>query len=90
MYEQIYILSIIIFSGVLIYFFILNQREHQKELDKINLLEKEEEMNNRRLEEARNKTTPCQYQGLNTPRQCYFGSHHMCSWNTNTQRCDRK
>jgi short subunit fatty acids transporter len=90
MYENIYIIAIILFSGVLLYLFIINQREHQKELDKIDMLEKEEKQNKMKIEEARKKTLACPYHDLTNPRQCYFGSNYMCSWNPEAERCDKK
>ena len=90
MYEHIYATIVILFSAILIYYFVMNQREHQKELDKIKKIEHEEEANKKKLEEARKQTTPCPYTGLSNPRECYFGSNYMCSWNTNTQRCEKK
>jgi len=66
------------------------EKDHQLELNKIKFIE---DMNNKKmrdLEILRAKTTPCPLQNLDNPRECYFKSDYKCSWNTDTERCERR
>ncbi|CAH6421475.1 Hypothetical protein KVN_LOCUS287 [uncultured virus] len=66
------------------------ESEHQKEMDKINKLESLNKEKNDKLNALRLKTTPCHFKDLICPRSCYFDSNFECSWNTATDRCEKK
>jgi hypothetical protein len=89
-YEIIYILTVLIITFFALYIYINQEYEHQQELDKIERLEVEYEAKRKLLEEIRAKTIACPISGLNTPRDCYFGSNYACSWNEKAVRCDKR
>lgn len=90
MIKNIYLIGIILVSLIIFILYILKEREHQKELEKIKILEEKERENKRRLEIIRSKTQPCHIENLNDPRSCYYKSNFSCSWNEEAQRCDKK
>lgn len=72
------------------YFYMINEREHRSELERIGRLERMQQEKNRELEYIRLRTEPCHISGLNTPRSCYMDSEYKCSWNDLAMRCDKK
>jgi len=68
----------------------MREKEHSRELEKIEELEKIMIIEEERLRRIRSKSTPCHIKNLNTPRTCYHNSNYQCSWNDEAKRCDLK
>jgi len=89
MIKTIYLITIGILIIISVYLFVNKFSNHKNEIDKINKLEDVHERNYKRIKYYRSKTTPCDTANLKNPRDCYFGSNYKCSWDTNSNRCNR-
>lgn len=87
-YKNIYFIGILGVTAIICILYIIQEKNHQSELDKIHRLEKEYEIKQERLKKIRMRTTPCPISNLNDPRSCYFQSNYKCSWNEQAERCD--
>lgn len=85
----IYISGIIIITIVVFIFYYISLEKHNKEIKKIETLEQKINNKKKDLEEKRSKTTECPTKNLNDPRSCYFKSNYSCSWNEDTERCEK-
>lgn len=88
--QNIYFIGLFIVTIMVIYFYMINERDHRAELEKIERLERSDMIRSRELEIIRSQTEKCPIEGLNTPRSCYFNSNYQCSWNDLAERCDKK
>ena len=75
---------------VVLIIYILNQKSHIDEINKINRLEEIYSKKQNYINDERSKTIECPIKNLNNPRVCYFGSNYKCSWNEKAERCDKK
>ena len=89
MIKTIYLITILILIIISIYLFINKYSVHKKEIDKINKMEDNFERAHERIKYFRSKTIPCDIPNLTNPRDCYFGSSYKCSWDKNSNRCNR-
>jgi hypothetical protein len=89
MIEKIYFISIFLITVFVVYLYFAQYQDYNKEMAKIESLEKEYEHKQKELEAIRSKTTPCNISNLDTPRKCYIDSGYQCSWNADIQRCDK-
>ena len=85
----IYLLGVFIITIVVLAIFISQNKNHEEEIKKIEILEEKINKRKAELEQIRAKTTSCQYKSLLDPRSCYFKSNYSCSWNEEAERCDR-
>ena len=86
----IYLLGVLTITIIFLVLYLNNEKKHTMELKKIELIEaqmkkKKDDLINKRL-----KTIPCPVSNLNQPRNCYFDSNYTCSWNNETERCEKK
>ena len=72
------------------YLYVIYDQEYKRELEKIEFLERKKLLKEKKLEQIRERTTPCHITELDTPRRCYFDSNYKCSWNESAERCDAK
>jgi len=87
-FKNIYFIGILLVTLAIIIIYIIQERKHKHELDKINRLEREYDMEQKRLSKIRLRSDPCPTPNLNSPRTCYFQSNYKCSWNERGKRCD--
>ena len=85
-----YFIGLIIITLFMIAIYIMKERNHSKELEKIDRLEQKIRNEEAELERIRSRTTPCQIDNLCTPGSCYHGSNYKCTWNEEAKRCDQK
>jgi hypothetical protein len=90
MIHKLYFIGLIFITVVVVYFYMINEREHRNELERIGRLERAQMEKNRELEFIRSRTEPCHIPGLSTPRSCYMDSEYKCAWNDLAMRCDKK
>lgn len=88
MFEKYYFTGLLLITAVILVLYYQYNKYHNMELKKIDYLEEKKKENDRLLELIRAKTDACPKLGLETPRDCYFGSDFKCSWNEQAQRCD--
>jgi hypothetical protein len=84
----ILIVSLVIITILILYFYYIQESSHRYQLAKIKSLEQKYEFKERQLETLRVQTQQCPVPNLTDPRACYFGSSYTCSWNENIGRCD--
>lgn len=85
----IYLLGVFIITIVVLAIFISQNKNHEEEIKKIELLEEKINKRKAELEQIRAKTIPCHHKNLTDPRSCYFKSNYSCSWNEEAERCDK-
>jgi hypothetical protein len=90
MLYQIYILSILVITVVILVYYYTQEIDHRKELEKIEKIESKNKQYQNELELIRSQTLPCPVGDFKDPRSCYFDSGYMCSWNDGAKRCDAK
>ena len=73
-----------------IIYYYSNEADYRREIEKINILEKQQKQYEGNLDTIRAQTEPCDVPNLLTPRSCYFDSDMTCSWNERAKRCDKK
>ncbi len=90
MIHKLYFIGLIIITILVIYFYMVNERDHRIEIEKIERMERMQMERDRDLILIRAKTTPCPTVGLDNPRACYVDSGYKCTWNDMAERCDKK
>ena len=85
----VYLIGIFIITVIVILIYISNNKNHEDEIKRIEILEEQMKQKKLIIEEIRKKTVPCKYKGLNDPRSCYFKSNYSCVWNEEADRCDK-
>ena len=88
MIHHIYVFSVIFITIFVLIYYCIKNDQHEKELNKIKMLEEQERKRTDELEKMRSKTIGCPYGEYNNPRDCYIKSDNRCSWNTKTKRCE--
>jgi hypothetical protein len=86
---KIYFAIILILTLVAIYIYITNEQGYSKELQKIEILENNYQIKQKELTRLRSQTTPCHIDQLITPKTCFYSSNFECTWNENTDRCEK-
>ena len=86
----LYLLGIFIITILIIIMYIRSEKLHNLELKKINGIENKIKIKQQLLKQKRDKTIECPFKNLNDPRSCYFQSDYTCSWNEETERCEKK
>ena len=89
-FKKIYFIGIGLVALTVIAIYMINERDHRREMEKIRRLEAKIEKEKRDLEHVRSQTDPCPVTGLTDPRSCYLQSNYRCSWNELGKRCDLK
>lgn len=90
MLKKLYFVGIILITALILIIYVINERDYNKELDKIKRLEEQENRRVAKLNEIRSKTIECPIKELRSPRACYFDSNYSCTWNEEAERCDMK
>lgn len=54
------------------YLYVIYDQEYKRELEKIEFLERKKLLKEKKLEQIRERTTPCHITELDTPRRCYL------------------
>ena len=85
---EILVVSLVVITMLVIYFYYIQESRHRYQLAKIKALEQKYEEKERQLESLRLESKECQIPNLTNPRACYFGSNYTCSWNDLIGRCD--
>lgn len=86
----LYLLGVFIISIVILAIYLNNEKFHDEELKRIQIIEDKIKKRKMELETIRKKTQPCKYKDLNDPRSCYFKSDYSCMWNEEADRCDSR
>lgn len=86
----VYLLGVFIITIIVLFIYISNNKNHEEEIKKIEIIEEKINAKKKELDQIRAKTSPCKYKGLNDPRSCYFKSHYSCTWNEEAERCNAK
>ena len=87
-FKKIYFIGIILVTLFVIAIFMVNEKAHREELNKIRHLERVRNDEIDKLNTIRMRSTPCPVSRLEDPRTCYFQSNYRCSWNEDAKRCD--
>ena len=90
MLKNIYFVGISAITLIILFLYIMQEKDNAKEMDKIRQLEHKFDIDTRELNLVRSYTTPCPVFNLATPRDCYINSGRKCSWNDRAKRCDLK
>jgi hypothetical protein len=90
MIHQIYILSIIVITVIVLIYYYIQEADYKREIEKIDKLENMRWRDQRELEMIRSQTMPCPFGNFRSPRSCYFDSGYACTWNDLANRCDAK
>lgn len=88
--KEIFMYGVIIITAIFLIVYCVNEKDHQKELERIKIYEETIQREQEDLEKQRARTIPCHVTGLDNPRDCYFKSDYSCSWNNTTKRCEKK
>lgn len=88
--SSIFLCGLFIITTILLVCYFRQEKQHQRELQKIIRYEQQQQQEQQKLEQIRLLTTPCGTPNLMSPRSCYFDSGYQCSWNFNAKRCDAK
>lgn len=89
-WKNIYFIGILVVTLFVVGIYLSNEREHQKEMEKIRRLEKLANDRKMKLNRIRNQYTSCPIKNLDTPRDCYVGSGYRCSWCEEGEFCVKK
>lgn len=90
MLNQIYILTILVVTSVVLAYYYMLEMDHRTELEKIEKIEEKNRLQQQELNIIRSQTNQCPIGEFKDPRSCYFDSGYMCTWNENAKRCDSK
>ena len=88
--KTVYLIGIAIITVIIVISCVANERDYNKEIDKIRMLEEKRRKQEFDIEQKRKLTTPCPTPNLTNPKSCYLDSDYMCSWNELANRCDQK
>lgn len=85
---NIFLIGIFLITLIVFISYIIKERDHRTEIEKIRALEEINKKRQNELEIVRQRTVACPIENLNDPRSCYYDSNFQCSWNKEAERCD--
>ena len=88
MIKYIYIGLIVIITIWSIYLYIDKDMDYKNEISRINMMEARDRKRKEMTNHFRLNSTPCTYNNLNNPRDCYIGSNYNCKWSEKADRCN--
>jgi len=90
MIHQLYIFSLIIITIIILIYYFMQDADYQREMIKINKIERRDNLAKQELELIRSQTVPCLVGDFQNPRSCFIDSGYSCSWNERAKRCDAR
>lgn len=90
MIRKVFLIGIFLITLIIFVLYVVQERDHQRELYKIKSIEERNKKRQRELELIRERSSPCPIPNLNDSRSCYFKSDFKCSWNQDAERCDTR
>lgn len=82
----LFVLIVILWS---IYLYLENDIYIENELKRIDLLEDRIKKEKEKEQYYRKKSTPCNVDDLDNPRDCFIESSHRCKWSNLANRCNQ-
>ena len=82
----LFVLIVILWS---IYLYLENDIFIENELKRIDLLEDKIKKEKDKEQYYRKKSSPCNVDDLDNPRDCFIESNHTCKWSNLANRCNQ-
>ena len=90
MIHYLYIFGLIIVTIIILIYYFMQEADYRREIEKINIIERRNNLAKKELEIIRSQTMPCRAGDFRDPRSCYIDSGYSCSWNERARRCDAR